>query len=339
MARPCSTATGSPSRCAKTCASGADALDARGADEDAVERLGIALELELGLERVHLTAVAVALHDDVDDAEQQLAGQAVAGLPGEQDHARAGAEQRALVARPAPRRGPRRRAACRSSSTRRRAARAPRSARARRRAHLDRVGAQGTQQRDVLAERALQREHADAGRAHQPRLASRSSSSSLSSPMPTIGAPSPSETRASSLASLEVRDGLDDRPRARRRIVALEDAGADEAAVGAELHHHRRVGGRRDAAGGEHHHGQAAELGGRLDELVRRAQVLGARVQLVRARARRARRCRGGSSACGARPRRRRRCRPRPWSGSSPRPRRCAAAPRRGRSRRTRTGP
>ena len=129
------------------------------------------------------------------------------------------------------------------------------------RAHLGRVGAERAQQRDVLAERALQREHADAGRAHQPRVASRSASASLSSPMPTIGSPRPSETFASSFAS---RKCVTASTIARARGAGsplLKIPEPTKHAVGAELHHQRRVGGRRDAAGGEEDDGQAAQLG------------------------------------------------------------------------------
>ena len=48
----------------------------------------------------------------------------------------------------------------------------------------------------------------------------------------------------------------------------LEDAGADEDALGAELHHHRGVGRGGDAAGREEHDRELAGLGDLLDELV-----------------------------------------------------------------------
>ena len=47
--------------------------------------------------------------------------------------------------------------------------------------------------------------------------------------------------------------GLDDRGGALGRVAGLEDARADEHALGAELHHHRGVGRGGDAAGGEQH--------------------------------------------------------------------------------------
>src|SRR5918995_112438 len=52
---------------------------------------------------------------------------------------------------------------------------------------------------------------------------------------------------------LEVRGGLDDRTRPRRRVLGLEDARADEHAVDAELHHERRVRRRGQPTGGEVH--------------------------------------------------------------------------------------
>src|SRR6266850_5111667 len=54
-----------------------------------------------------------------------------------------------------------------------------------------------------------------------------------------------------------VRRRLDDRTRPLRGIARLEDAGADEDTVCAELHAERRVRRRRDAAGGEGHDWEA----------------------------------------------------------------------------------
>ena len=67
-----------------------------------------------------------------------------------------------------------------------------------------------------------------------------------------------------------------DRATARRRVVGLEDAAADEHRLGTELHHQRGVGGRRDAAGREVRHRQALVLGDPRDQLDRHA-VLRAR--------------------------------------------------------------
>src|SRR4051812_26941222 len=69
--------------------------------------------------------------------------------------------------------------------------------------------------------------------------------------------------------------GLHDGGGALGRVAGLEDAGADEDALGAELAHERGVGGGGDAARGEEHHRELAELGDLLDELVRGAQLLG----------------------------------------------------------------
>ncbi len=59
------------------------------------------------------------------------------------------------------------------------------------------------------------------------------------------------------LGVLPVGRRLDDRAGARRRVLGLEDARADEHALGAERHHQRRVGRRGDAAGAEQHDRQA----------------------------------------------------------------------------------
>src|SRR3954470_15980659 len=74
---------------------------------------------------------------------------------------------------------------------------------------------------------------------------------------------------------LEVRGRLDDRLGARRGILGLEDAGADEVALGAELHHQRGVGRGRDAAGAEQDDRQLAGLGHAAHEVEWRLQLLG----------------------------------------------------------------
>src|SRR5512134_769464 len=71
---------------------------------------------------------------------------------------------------------------------------------------LDDVGAQPPEHLRVLAERALQRQHADSqrpshGRRYQPRSSSRSSSESELAEMPTMGWPSPVETSARTFGS------------------------------------------------------------------------------------------------------------------------------------------
>ena len=75
--------------------------------------------------------------------------------------------------------------------------------------------------------------------------------------------------------------GLNNRPGALRGIAALENAGADEDAVAAELHHERGVGGGGDSAGGEVDNGEAAKLLGLHDEVIRRSDVLGEGEDLV----------------------------------------------------------
>src|SRR5436309_3463068 len=57
--------------------------DARRADEDAAERHGVALELEVCLEARDLPPVGVAPHGEIDETKM---------VPAEQDHPRAGAE-------------------------------------------------------------------------------------------------------------------------------------------------------------------------------------------------------------------------------------------------------
>ena len=92
------------------------------------------------------------------------------------------------------------------------------------------------------------------GACYQPRSASAGSSSSI--PMPVIGAPRPRLTLARMCGVAEVGGGLDDGLGPRRRVVALEDARADEHGLGAELHGQRGVGRGGDAAGAEQRHGQ-----------------------------------------------------------------------------------
>ena len=87
--RPSRSSTGSPSRSASTSTSGPASRDARRADEDARERLVVALEPKLRLEARDLPAVCVAVDLDVDEAEMR---------PVEQDHPGAGAEHGAVEA-------------------------------------------------------------------------------------------------------------------------------------------------------------------------------------------------------------------------------------------------
>ena len=143
-------------------------------------------------------------------------------------------------------------------------------------------------------------QEADFRRFHQPRVSSSWLSDRASAvEMPTIASPRPGETRARMLGVLEVRRRLDDRLGARRRIARLEDAGADEDAVGAELHAERRVGRRRDAARGEGHDRQLAVLGDPLDELVRGAAAPSPRRRAPPRAASRAGGCRRRPRACG----------------------------------------
>ena len=116
--------------------------------------------------------------------------------------------------------------------------------------------------------------------------------------MPTIGSPRPGRDAREDLGVAVVRRRLDDRLRAQRGVAGLEDAGADEDAVRAELHAERGVGRGRDPAGGERDDRQPAVLGDPLDELVRRAQLLRLGVELLARAARRAGGCRRRPRAC-----------------------------------------
>src|SRR4029078_11542742 len=80
---------------------------------------------------------------------------------------------------------------------------------------------------------------------------------------------------------VEEGGGLHDGCGALGRVAGLEDAGADEDAVGAKLHHHGGVGRGGDAAGGEEHHRELAGGGNFLDQFVRGLQFLGGDVELV----------------------------------------------------------
>src|SRR5438067_7255730 len=92
----------------------------------------------------------------------------------------------------------------------------------------------------------------------------------------------PARHASEDLGVVVVRRRLDDRLRTLARIARLEDARADEDAVGAELHAERGVRGRCDPAGGEGDDGEPAVLRHPAHELDRRLQVLRLREQLVR---------------------------------------------------------
>ena len=74
---------------------------------------------------------------------------------------------------------------------------------------------------------------------------------------------------------LGVGGRLDDRAGAALGVGRLEDAGADEVALGAELHRERRVSGSRDAAGAEERNGKPAGLGDLGDEVEGCLELLG----------------------------------------------------------------
>ena len=126
--------------------------------------------------------------------------------------------------------------------------------------------------------------------AHQPRSASRCGSRDLVDVDADHGLAEAAGDLGDHVGVVVEGGGLDDRLGALRRVAGLEDARADEDALGAELHHHRGVGRGGDAAGGEQHDRQLAGLGDLLDQVVRRLQLLGRDVQLVVAPARCSRR-------------------------------------------------
>ncbi len=80
---------------------------------------------------------------------------------------------------------------------------------------------------------------------------------------------------------IEERGRLDDRLCPLRGVAGLEDARADEDALGPELHHHRGVGRRGDASGCEEYDGKLAALGHLGHQVVRRLQLLRGDVELL----------------------------------------------------------
>src|ERR1019366_5667282 len=79
---------------------------------------------------------------------------------------------------------------------------------------------------------------------------------------------------------IEIPGGLHDGFGARGGVGGLEDAGADEDGLGAELHDERGVGGSGDATGGGVGHGELTVPGDPFDALKRRGQGLGGLVEL-----------------------------------------------------------
>lgn len=82
------------------------------------------------------------------------------------------------------------------------------------------------------------------------------------------------------LRILVVGDSLDDSAGALLRIAGLEDTGADEDAIAAQLHHQRRISRRGNTARGEVHNRQTALLGRLPEQGVVAAQLAGIQPQL-----------------------------------------------------------
>src|SRR5437867_3151384 len=93
----------------------------------------------------------------------------------------------------------------------------------------------------------------------------------------------PARNLGDELGVAEVRGRFDDRLRASRRIGGLENTGADEVSLGAELHHQRGIGRRRDAACAEEHDWKLAVLRDLPNELDRHSVLVGLRLERVRA--------------------------------------------------------
>ena len=223
---------------------------------------------ELRLERVQLTAERVALDGHVEQRQDgllaagDLAGQEI--IPAQVPKSGAPAAARSRIGWRRPQRSMRRRIVVLSPPGRTRPSMSSRSAGRRTSTASTPIGAQ---RRDVLGEGALDCQDTDlhgAGsrarrrRAYQPRTASRSSSGMASIAMPAHRRAEALGDLGDDLRVVEVGRRLDDGVGHPRRVLALEDAGADEHALGAQLHHQRRVGRGADAAGDEVHDRQPA---------------------------------------------------------------------------------
>src|SRR5436190_20662162 len=81
-------------------------------------------------------------------------------------------------------------------------------------------------------------------------------------------------SRSDAIGVVEVSGRLDDRPRPAIGVLGLEDPGADEVPLRAELHHEGGVGRRRDPARAEQRDREPACLSDLLEHLERRPQLL-----------------------------------------------------------------
>ena len=279
-----STSTASPTR----------SIDRR-ADEHAGERRRRRARRRRAAPRtIALAAVAVAPHRDVEQ-RRAAAGRARPSTHLAREHDQPGARAERRAGRRASRVGERRRAArtsraaCRSWSTRRRAGRARRRrARCSGAAHLDGLGAERVEHLTMLAERSLQREHADLHLEASGGIGDRSPAAVGElhvERVDLLAAASPRRARATpwrrSSASAKCVVASTIALRHASRVVALEDAAADEHRLRAELHHERGVGRGGDAARAEQRDRELAALGDLLHEVDRRAQLLGPAVELL----------------------------------------------------------
>ena len=212
------------------------------------------VERDLALEAADLAAERVALAAHVEHAEVVAV---------EHDHAGAGAEHRHPRAQPraAARAAPRARSPGSSSSTRRPGARARRARRGRR-GRAPRARAAPSAASSCRAPRSRPGGRARRRRRPRPLPAARREqllvAAACATRGSTIALPRPSEAAATRAGSAKCVVASTIAARARPGSSDLKMPGADEDALGAELHHERGVGRRRDAAGGEHHDRQPA---------------------------------------------------------------------------------
>src|SRR5262245_35565732 len=174
-----------------------EAPDARSPDEHTAKRKVVTDQSDVRLEALHLPPERIPIDDEVDDVEV---------LAVQHDHPRAGAEDGAVE--PADRvvETVQLREAHDGRGLATGDDQAVETLELLGQTNLDHLGTEQSKRGRMLAERALQREDADAQRpahalGYQPRTSSRSPSASELEEIPTIGSPRPAETWASTLGS------------------------------------------------------------------------------------------------------------------------------------------